>query len=62
MRKISQGESLTRYSMEGPDFDWERWTCVDASRPIISGHSLGGSAAVSEAVHSLRSIHKTDFL
>lgn len=56
MRKLSQGEKLIRYSLNAPDFDWERWKSVDATRPIIAGHSLGGSAAVS-TVNLLASQH-----
>lgn len=47
MDRLSQGEELVRHSMSNaPDFDWERWRHVDASSPVMVGHSLGGSAAV----------------
>ena len=47
IQKLSSGEELTRYSMCSSAFDWSRFQKVDASKPIIVGHSLGGSAAVS---------------
>ena len=46
MRKIAQGERLPD-GLKIPDMDWERFKCVDATRPVMAGHSLGGSAAVS---------------
>ncbi|PSR73510.1 hypothetical protein PHLCEN_2v10651 [Hermanssonia centrifuga] len=46
MRRLSRGEPVTRDSIDSPDFDWERWKYMDASRPVMAGHSLGGSAAL----------------
>lgn len=46
MRKVSQGEVLTQYAIGSDKFDWEKWKSIDADKPIIAGHSLGGSAAV----------------
>lgn len=47
MNKLNNGETVIRSSMNAPDFDWERWKLVDTTHPIMAGHSLGGSAAVS---------------
>ena len=47
MRKLSQGERLPD-GCKIPNLDWERFRSVDATRPVMAGHSLGGSAAVSE--------------
>ncbi len=49
MQKLSRGEKPLRSSINSPDFDWDRWRMVDCSRPIMAGHSLGGSAAVRES-------------
>lgn len=46
MRKLSRGEKLVD-GMTIPNLDWERFRCVDVSTPVMAGHSLGGSAAVS---------------
>ncbi|KAJ6456663.1 platelet-activating factor acetylhydrolase [Mycena sanguinolenta] len=36
-----------------PSIDWTRWAhCLDAARPIMCGHSLGGSAALLAAASS----------
>jgi platelet-activating factor acetylhydrolase len=36
-----------------PSFDWTRWAhCLDAARPIMCGHSFGGSAALLAAASS----------
>ncbi|KAJ7660512.1 platelet-activating factor acetylhydrolase [Mycena rosella] len=36
-----------------PSFDWTRWAhCLDAVRPVMCGHSLGGSAALLAAASS----------
>ena len=48
MKKLASGDCPARYSMEAPDFDWSRWKAVDVEKPVIVGHSLGGSAAVSQ--------------
>jgi platelet-activating factor acetylhydrolase len=46
MRRISQGEDVDRL-IAAPKFDWSHgWTSIDVDRPIMAGHSLGGSAAV----------------
>ncbi|KAI0686666.1 platelet-activating factor acetylhydrolase [Cytidiella melzeri] len=49
IQKLSQGESVTRYSSSADGFDWSRMKNVDASKPIIAGHSLGGSAALASS-------------
>ena len=46
MTRLSRGEDVARTSIHSPDFDWERWRSVDCSKPIMVGHSLGGSAGV----------------
>ncbi|KAJ7731777.1 platelet-activating factor acetylhydrolase [Mycena metata] len=36
-----------------PSFDWTRWAhCLDAVRPIMCGHSFGGTAALAAAASS----------
>ncbi len=45
MQKISEGEAVAQTTLTPVKFDFG--PCVDASKPIIAGHSLGGSAAVS---------------
>ena len=46
--KIARGIPVERYSFDAPpEFGWDRWKHIDASRPVLAGHSLGGAAAVS---------------
>lgn len=46
LQMISQGNGVARKSTD--DFDWQRWKgAIDTSRPIMSGHSFGGTLAVS---------------
>ena len=47
IHKLSAGDPAVRSCLEGPSLDWDRWRCVDARSPVMTGHSLGGSAAVS---------------
>ena len=47
MNKLSQGGPLADCQIDAPNFEWERWKFVDTTRPVMAGHSLGGSAAVS---------------
>jgi hypothetical protein len=47
MTRLSQGDDVRRTSIDSPDFDWNRWAdCIDTAKPVMAGHSLGGSAAV----------------
>ena len=46
MRKLAEGERLND-ELKLPNLDWARFRNIDASRPVMAGHSLGGSAAVS---------------
>jgi len=46
MKRLSNGENITRTSINLPDFDWSRWQAVDVHKPIMAGHSLGGSAGL----------------
>jgi len=53
MRKIGDGENITRTSINSPNFDWNRWrSALDTDRPVMAGHSLGGSAAIAAAADS----------
>lgn len=46
MQMISQGNGVARKSPD--DFDWTRWRhAIDTAKPIMSGHSFGGTLAVS---------------
>ncbi|KIM76004.1 hypothetical protein PILCRDRAFT_826858 [Piloderma croceum F 1598] len=56
MTRLSRGEDITKTSIDTPDFDWSRWRSVDTNKPIIAGHSLGGSAAIAAAAD-----HRFDF-
>lgn len=47
MVRLSEGQDITQTSVKAPDFDWALWRgTVAADKPIMTGHSLGGSAAV----------------
>lgn len=50
MTKISKGEEIVETSLRSPQFDWKRWgpdwNALNVKRPIMTGHSLGGSAAL----------------
>jgi hypothetical protein len=50
MTRLSRGEDFTRTSIHSPDFDWSRWRSIDTGKPVMAGHSLGGSAAVSHCL------------
>lgn len=55
LEKIATGCHVEKYSCDfPPEFDWGRWRAVDASRPVLAGHSLGGAAAV--IIHAFYSI------
>ncbi|EIW74323.1 hypothetical protein CONPUDRAFT_140472 [Coniophora puteana RWD-64-598 SS2] len=30
----------------GADYDWSRWTAIDVEKPIVAGHSFGGTLAI----------------
>jgi platelet-activating factor acetylhydrolase len=61
LQKLSQGEAVTRYSLSAEQFDWNRLKNVETSKPIVAGHSLGGSAAVSPCSNSLYLFSETYF-
>ncbi|TFK45802.1 alpha/beta-hydrolase [Heliocybe sulcata] len=44
--KLSKGEDVLRTSLHAPDFEWKRWEHVDPSKPVMVGHSLGGSVGL----------------
>ena len=46
LTRLSNGEDITRTSINSPDFDWSRWRFMDTNNPVIAGHSLGGSTAI----------------
>ena len=50
MNKISRGEKLTD-GLNIPDLDWDKFKTIDSTRPVMAGHSLGGSAAVSMEIY-----------
>lgn len=64
IQRLASGETVPRYSMCSQAFDWTRFQKVDATRPIIIGHSLGGSAAVSRsyAISDETETHKSPSL
>lgn len=47
---ISAGEPIFETSLRSPHFDWSRWgpkwDAIAVKRPIMTGHSLGGSVAL----------------
>jgi platelet-activating factor acetylhydrolase len=47
---ISAGEPIVETSLRSPHFDWSRWgpkwDAIAVKRPIMTGHSLGGSVAL----------------
>lgn len=45
LQKISRGEPVAQTALTPVNFEFGKW--IDARRPIMAGHSLGGSAAVS---------------
>jgi platelet-activating factor acetylhydrolase len=45
IRKLSEGKPPSE-GLQMPKMDWEKFTSVDATKPVMAGHSLGGSAAV----------------
>lgn len=45
MTHLSQSGTISTNAIN-PDFDWGRWRCLDTRKPVMAGHSLGGSAAV----------------
>lgn len=45
MTRLSQSGTISTTSID-PEFDWNRWRCIDTRKPVMAGHSLGGSAAV----------------
>lgn len=45
VQSIAQGGGVARHTTDG--FDWSRWKhAIDTFRPIMSGHSFGGTLAV----------------
>jgi platelet-activating factor acetylhydrolase len=50
MKKISLGEPVVQTSIRSPHFDWDRWgpawNAINPNKPIMVGHSLGGSAGL----------------
>jgi len=62
MVRLSQGEDIPRTSLKVPNFDWALWHgAVDANKPIMIGHSLGGSAAVCGITTMLQTLHANSF-
>lgn len=46
LARLSKGEDVLRTSLHAPDFDWKRWEYVDCEKPVMVGHSLGGSVGL----------------
>lgn len=47
MAALDAGHDLARCGIKRAEFDWATWHgVVAADKPIMAGHSLGGSAAV----------------
>lgn len=57
MTRLSLGENIERTSIHSPDFEWDRWRSLDTSRPVMAGHSLGGSAGVSILARLIRMLN-----
>lgn len=53
MKKISEGSDIHSTFLLAPKFDWALWKNIDTARPILSGHSLGGSAALAVSADDL---------
>jgi platelet-activating factor acetylhydrolase len=61
VERITSGEKIVRTRVQATDkvklpdedsFDWDRWKgSIDSKRVVMSGHSLGGSAAVSLLIY-----------
>jgi len=58
MENISAGVEVEETSVRSPHFDWERWgpkwNALNVRRPIMAGHSLGGSVALLAAADKER--------
>ncbi|EKM51728.1 uncharacterized protein PHACADRAFT_127563 [Phanerochaete carnosa HHB-10118-sp] len=46
VQRISKGEAPSCLLELKDDIDWSTWQCVDARSPVLTGHSLGGGAAL----------------
>lgn len=50
MKKFSQGDPVIQNAIKSPNFDWERWgpkwNAINANKPVMVGHSLGGSVGL----------------
>ena len=52
LQKISRGEPVPQTALTPVNFEFGKW--INADKPIMAGHSLGGSAAVSAIFVSYR--------
>ncbi|KAG8857646.1 hypothetical protein FRB96_005664 [Tulasnella sp. 330] len=50
LRQVSRGEHIVQTALTPVNTDFGKW--IDASRPIMAGHSLGGSLALAAAADS----------
>lgn len=56
MKRINAGDPVIQTSIKSPNFDWERWgpkwNAINTNKPVMVGHSLGGSAGLLAASYS----------
>lgn len=50
MKKINNGDSVIQNAIKSPNFDWDRWgpnwNAINTNKPVMVGHSLGGSVGL----------------
>ncbi|TCD63663.1 hypothetical protein EIP91_005143 [Steccherinum ochraceum] len=51
MKQITRGEPIvqTTLTQAQTTFDWARWQCVNTYRPVMAGHSFGGTLGMAAA-------------
>ncbi|THH19534.1 hypothetical protein EUX98_g8754 [Antrodiella citrinella] len=51
MKKITNGDVVaqTRLTQAQTSFEWARWKCVNTHRPVMAGHSFGGTLGMAAA-------------
>lgn len=58
MTRINKGDPVIQTSIKSPNFDWDRWgpkwNAINTNKPVMVGHSLGGSAGLLAASYTER--------